>query len=309
MKRTLVLLYTILSVFLAKAQTIYSHAYGNPNNKGIIFIHGGPSGNATLFEGTTAQNLADKGFYVIVYDRRGEGRSADPDAKFTYQEAFNDLNGIYEKYHLKSANIIAHSFGGLVGTLFSDKYPEKVNTLILAGALFSQQETYNHILASVKKTYILEKDTTMLKRVAYVTALDKNSAEYRKSCFDLAGKNGYFKVQHPSDEANNLNKRYETSIFYKTNIRNQNAPISFYKNEPLKNIDTKPILEKIKNKKIHLYAIYGKQDGIFSDKQVEDMKRITGKSNFVHLDNCSHYLFVDQQQEFLAAVKNWLKSY
>ncbi|MCZ4243724.1 alpha/beta fold hydrolase [Pedobacter punctiformis] len=309
MKPILVSLYLILSIFFAKAQTIYSHAYGNRTNKAVIFIHGGPSGNSTLFEGTTAQKLADKGFYVIVYDRRGEGRSADPDAKFTYQEAFNDLNGIYEKYNLKSANIIAHSFGGLVGTLFSEKYPKKVNTLILAGALFSQQETYNHILTSVKKIYALKNDTTMLKTVAYVEGLDKNSAEYRKGCFDLAGKNGYFKLEHPDKEAVDLNKNYEAGIFYKTNIRNHNAPINFYKNEPLKNIDTKAILKKIKDKKIRLFAIYGKQDGIFSDKQIEDMKHITGKNNFVYLDNCSHYLFVDQQQSFLSAVKKWLKVY
>ncbi|WP_316803448.1 alpha/beta hydrolase [Pedobacter nototheniae] len=306
MKYILILLYLILGIFNTQAQTIYSHAYGRSNHKAVIFIHGGPSGNSTLFEGTTAQNLADQGFYVIVYDRRGEGRSADPAAKFTYEEAFNDLNDIYKKYNLKSANIIAHSFGGLVGTLFSEKYPEKVHILILAGALFSQQETYNHILTSVKKTYTVENDTAMLKRVAYVEGLDKNTAEYRKGCFDLAGKNGYFKVQNPSDDALALNKNYEASIFYKTNIKNQNAPISFYKNEPLKNIDTKPVLEKIKNKKIKLFAIYGKQDGIFSDKQIEDMKRITGKNKFVYLDNCSHYLFVDQQQEFLAAVKKWL---
>ena len=50
-----------------------------------------------MFEGTTAQKLADLGFYVIAYDRRGEGRSADPNATFTYNEAFQDLNAIYKK--------------------------------------------------------------------------------------------------------------------------------------------------------------------------------------------------------------------
>lgn len=309
MKQVFVSLYFILSAFIAKAQTIYSHPYGNPNHKAVIFIHGGPSGNSTLFEGTTAQKLADKGFYVIVYDRRGEGRSADPAAKFTYQEAFDDLNEIYKKYNLKSAGIIAHSFGGLVGTLFSEKYAEKVSTLILADALFSQQENYNHILASVKKAYTLKNDTAMLKKVLYVEGLGKNSAEYRKGCFDLAGKNGYFKVQYPSNAAISLNKRYEASIFYKTNIRNQDAPVSFYKNEHLKNIDTNHILKKMNNKKIHLFAIYGKQDGIFSNQQIEDMKRITGKNNFVYLDNCSHYPFIDQQKEFLSAVTKWLKIY
>lgn len=57
------------------AQQLYSKAYGDPKNPAIIYLHGGPRGNATLFEGTTANALAERGFYVIVYDRRGEGRS------------------------------------------------------------------------------------------------------------------------------------------------------------------------------------------------------------------------------------------
>ncbi|MEZ0128312.1 alpha/beta fold hydrolase, partial [Flavobacterium sp. LBUM151] len=74
------------------------------------------------------KNWQIKVFYVIVYDRRGEGRSADPDAKFTYQEAFQDLNFILKKYNLKKVTLIGHSFGGLVATLYTAKYPEKVNS-------------------------------------------------------------------------------------------------------------------------------------------------------------------------------------
>ncbi|WP_228448338.1 MULTISPECIES: alpha/beta fold hydrolase [unclassified Chryseobacterium] len=107
------------------AQTIYSKNYGNQQNPVVIFIHGGPSGNATLFEGTTAQKLADKGFYVIVYDRRGEGRSKDENATMTFKESFEDLNQLYHTYHIQKAHILAHSFGGIIGTLFTSKFPEK----------------------------------------------------------------------------------------------------------------------------------------------------------------------------------------
>jgi proline iminopeptidase len=123
MKKAIILFFFMLSFFM-NGQNLYIKTYGNENEKPIIFIHGGPSGNSTLFESTTAQKLADKGFYVIVYDRRGEGRSTDPDAKFTYQEAFQDLNSILEQYHLKEVTLIGHSFGGLVATLYTAKYPK-----------------------------------------------------------------------------------------------------------------------------------------------------------------------------------------
>jgi proline iminopeptidase len=308
MKKTLLLFCCIIS-FIVNAQanhTIYSKSYGKSENPAIIFIHGGPRGNSTLFEGTTAQKLAEKGFYVIVYDRRGEGRSIDTTATFTYQEAIKDLNELYKNYNIKKANIIAHSFGGLVGTLFTEQNPEKVNSLILAGALFSQQETYDHILKTTKENYTEKKDSLMLSKISEIENLPKNSAEYRKQCYEVASKNNYFKMPFPTKEANEIRKNYELSEFGKNNIRNNNAPILFYKNESKNNIDTKPILKNLK-KQIKLFAIYGQQDNVFSEKQLSDMKKIVKKQNFKIIENCSHYLFVDQQQIFINTIVKWLK--
>ena len=306
MIRIILFLFCILTTQILNGQTIYSKAYGESKNPVIIFVHGGPRGNSTLFEGTTAEKLAEKGFYVIAYDRRGEGRSIDTTATFTFQEAINDLNNLYKKYNIKKANILAHSFGGLVGTLFTEQNPEKVNSLILAGALFSQQETYDHIMETTKKSYSEKKDTLMVSNILEIEKLPKNSAEYRKLCYEVASKNDYFKMPFPTKEANDLRENYELSEFGRSNIRNDNAPILFYKNESKNNIDTKPILKNLK-KKVKLLAIYGKQDQIFSQKQLCDMKKIVNQRNFKIIDNCSHFLFVDQQKEFIKTIENWLK--
>lgn len=308
MKKVLLLFCSIIS-FIVNAETnhtIYSKSYGQRENPAIIFIHGGPRGNSTLFEGTTAQKLAEKGFYVIVYDRRGEGRSIDTTATFTYQEAIKDLNELYKNYNIKKATIIAHSFGGLVGTLFTEQNPEKVNSLILAGALFSQQETYDHILKTSKKNYTERKDSLMLSEISKIEKLPKNSAQYRKQCYEVASKNNYFKMPFPTADANKLRENYELSEFGKNNIRNDNAPILFYKNESKNNIDTKPILKNLK-KQVKLFAIYGQQDGVFSEKQLIDLEKIVKKQNFKIIENCSHYIFVDQQQIFINTIKMWLK--
>ena len=308
MKKKLLLFCCIIS-FIVNARTndtIYSKSYGQSDNPTIIFIHGGPRGNATLFEGTTAEKLAEKGFYVIIYDRRGEGRSIDTTATFTYQEAIKDLNELYKNYNIKKATIIAHSFGGLVGTLFTEQNPQKVNSLILAGALFSQQETYDHILETSKKNYTEKNDSLMLSEISKIEKLPKNSAQYRKQCYEVASKNNYFKMPFPTKEANEIRKNYELSEFGKNNIRNDNAPILFYKNESKNNIDTKPILKKLK-KQTKLFAIYGQQDGVFSEKQLIDLEKIVNKQNFKIIENCSHYMFVDQQKIFINTIVKWLK--
>jgi len=303
MKSLFLSLFLIMSLFV-NGQNLYIKTYGNEKNRPVIFIHGGPSGNATLFEGTTAQNLADQGFYVIAYDRRGEGRSVDPDAKFTYEEAFQDLNFILKKYNLKKVTLLAHSFGGLVATLYSEKYPQNVAALVLAGALFSQQETYDHILNSLKAKYV--NNQQQLNKISPVENLNKNSAEYRKGCFDLASENGYFKMPNPTEDSKKLYAHYEASEFYKTNIRNKNAPLLFYKNEKKNNIDSRPFLKNIKIKGIPVFAIYGKEDGIFSSAQMDSMRNLVGENHFAFIANCSHYLFVDQQNEFISNFKSWI---
>ncbi len=308
MTRIILLIFYVFTSQLINAQTtLYSKAYGESKNPAIIFIHGGPSGNSTLFEETTVEKLSEKGFYVIVYDRRGEGRSIDTTATFTYSEAIRDLNQIYVKYKIQKANLIAHSFGGLVGTLFTEQNPEKVNLLILAGAIFSQQDTYDHILKTTEKFYKNKKDILMISKINVVEKLNKNSAEYRKYCFEIASQNDYFKMPFPTNQSNNLRREYEESTIYKSNIRNLNAPLLFYKNETKTNINTKNILKNLQKNKVKLFAIYGQQDNIFSKKQLNELQKIVSEQNFKIIENCSHYLFVDQQQIFIDTIVKWMK--
>lgn len=308
MRHILLLLFFVNLTPTLSAQTIYSKAYGKASNPAIIFVHGGPRGNSTLFEGTTVEALAARGFYVIVYDRRGEGRSIDTTATFTFKEAFADLNSLLQKYNLKKVTIIGHSFGGIVSTLYTDAYPEKVERLILVGALFSQQETYDYILSTVKKIGIEKHNNELLTRISAIEKLSKKSAEYRKECYEVASENGYFRMPNPTAESKRLNEIYQQSEFSKSNIRNDLAPIRFYQNETLVNINTKPNLKKIAKHGIKVFALYGKQDNIFSAKQLNDMQTIVSKDRFHVIDNCSHYPFVDQQKAFLDTVENWMKA-
>jgi proline iminopeptidase len=266
-------------------------------------MHGGPRGNSTLFEATTANALAKKGFYVIVYDRRGEGRSIDTDAKINFDEAFSDLNKLIGEYDLAKVNLLGHSFGGIVSTLYTDRFPQKVERLILIDALFSQQESYDHILTTSLKIATQEKDSTLLKKISYIKTLNKQSEHYRKQTYEVASHFGFFKMPRPTIESKKLTEEYENSDFFKSNIRNDKAPILFYQNESRVNIDTKPILKKIIQENIKLSAIYGLQDGIFSKRQMSDIKSIVGPANLYTIENCSHYPFVDQQEKFLQSVQ------
>lgn len=304
MKKIVLLSLSIVIAGKICGQTIYSQSYGDSTNPAIIYVHGGPSSNSTLFEATTAQKIADGGFYVIAYDRRGEGRSIDSDAKFTFEESSNDLIELYQKYNIERASVLAHSFGGIVTAYFAERYPEKVESIILVGALFSQQETYDHILNTAENIYRKKNDDQALSRLQQTRLLPKNTVEYRQACFSFLDS---MDMPNPTEESTALREIYENSELSKKNVRNKNAPVVFYQNEVLRNVDTKPILQNLKSYGIKVCGIYGKQDGLFSEKQLNDLGRITGKENLTLIDNCSHFAYVDQQEVFLKALLSYMK--
>ncbi len=156
--KAILLVFVSLWAGVVNAQDLYSKAYGSPDHAALIFLHGGPGFNSAGFEVTTAETLAAAGYYVIVYDRRGEGRSTSTDVRYTFDQTFEDLQSLYEKYELKQASLIGHSFGGVVASLFAEKHSEMVKAVVLVGAPVSLQETFKTILRRAKAIYEAKDD-------------------------------------------------------------------------------------------------------------------------------------------------------
>ena len=210
MKKTLTVLVFIVSTLVVNSQTIYSKAFGNPNDKPLLYLHGGPGYNSVGFESTTAQKLSENGFYVISYDRRGEGRSLDNNAKFTFNETFDDINLIYDKFNLTSATLIGHSFGGIIATLYAEKYPNKTKSIILVSAPLSMQETLSTILKSSKSIYISNKDSVNLN---YINMLEKMEERREKRKLKIFRRKFHKKTRHKGPEdPHTVKSQLETKV-------------------------------------------------------------------------------------------------
>ncbi|MBS4000697.1 MAG: alpha/beta fold hydrolase [Desulfobulbaceae bacterium] len=309
MKTIFTLIMLLLATTLANGQNIYTTSFGSSLDKPIIFLHGGPGYNCVNFESTTAQQLADKGYYVIVYDRRGEGRSKDPNAKFTFKETFEDLNSIYQQNNLTKATLIGHSFGGIVATLFAEANPNKVQSIILVGAPVSLQSTFKNILTKSKSIYQAKNDSVNLKYVTMLENMNTSSIEYSSYCFGHAMQNGFYTTKNPSDEAKNIYAKFrtDTSLAKYASQMSYEAPQGFWKNEKYTTIDVTENLQDLINQKVKIYGLYGKEDGLFSAQQIDDLEKLIGIDNIKYFDNCSHNVFMDQQSQFIDNIIAWTK--
>lgn len=289
-------------------QTLYSKAFGRPGNKTLIFLHGGPGYNAATFEGTTAQKLADKGFYVIVYDRRGEGRSVDEQASFTFRESFNDLDTICKRYNVHKVNLIGHSFGGIVATLYANRHPGTVQSVVFVGAPVSLQETFRTIRKESKDLYIANHDSVNLYFIQLLDAMDTASLDYSSYCFAHAMQNKFYSPQNPTEEARKIYSMFRTDTLLMKYSAKMTAkpPKQFWINEKYTVLNIESDVHKMLNQGINVYAFYGKNDGLYSAKQVDDLGKMIGNKNLRYYDNCSHSVFIDRQTTFITDLAAFL---
>jgi len=85
-------------------------------------------------------------FRVIIFDKRGQGMSDRIEGATTLEERIDDLRAVMDAVGSKSATLFGLSEGGPVCLLFAATYPNKVERLILFGAMakFWGSEDYPH---------------------------------------------------------------------------------------------------------------------------------------------------------------------
>ncbi len=106
----------------------------------IVLIHDG------LVHGEVWDNqfstFSEK-FHVVRYDRRGYGRSPKPEKPYSNVE---DLHTVFNDLKINKAIVIGMSAGGGLAIDFTLKYPEKISSLIVIGAVVSGFSYSDHFL-------------------------------------------------------------------------------------------------------------------------------------------------------------------
>lgn len=309
MKMLLVLLIFSFNTLHLISSELYINSFGDKNDKTIIYLHGGPGYNSVLFEYTAAEELSKNGFFVIVYDRRGEGRSPDKNAKYNFDEVTNDIMSIYEKFNIQKATLIGHSFGGILAIKFAEKHIDKIDNIIFVGATINLQETFKSIISKSKKLYQEKNDNVNSRYILMIEGMDKASIEYSSYCFMHAMQNGFYSPKTMTEDTKSIYQSIaKDSIFKIYSSKLTTEPVTgYWKNEKYTTLDLREKVIELSSKYHNIFGIYGKEDGLFSTEQVEELSSIIGKDNLIYLDNCSHNPYIDNRKLFIDTLNKWIK--
>jgi pimeloyl-ACP methyl ester carboxylesterase len=96
------------SILTTDRTTLYVKDWGA--GQPVILIHGWPLSSDSWDD--QAMALAQAGYRVIAYDRRGFGRSTQPWSGYDYDTLADDLANVIEQTGAKDAVIVGFSMGG-----------------------------------------------------------------------------------------------------------------------------------------------------------------------------------------------------
>jgi pimeloyl-ACP methyl ester carboxylesterase len=124
---------------------IHYQEAGDEQAPQIILIHGFISSN--LIWSHVLQPLAQKGLRVIAPDLPGYGYSGKPrDAEYTINEQARSVIGLMDRLGIRKALIAGASYGGAVAATMALDYPERVEKLILVGAVTNDEVKKNILM-------------------------------------------------------------------------------------------------------------------------------------------------------------------
>lgn len=100
----------------------------------VVLIHGWPlSGEAWKLQ---VPALSDAGYRVVVYDRRGFGRSDKPLTGYTYESLSTDLHSLLVELDLNDVTLVGFSMGGgEVARYFGMFGDERLHSVVFASAV------------------------------------------------------------------------------------------------------------------------------------------------------------------------------
>jgi pimeloyl-ACP methyl ester carboxylesterase len=93
-------------------------------------------GAVSAHEGyATVTDAMTEHFTVIDYDHRGYGQSDRPEQRYTMATWADDLEALLDAIGVERTHVHGGSMGGFIATLFAARYPDRVDRLVISGAV------------------------------------------------------------------------------------------------------------------------------------------------------------------------------
>lgn len=116
----------------------YLQAVGNSNNEAMVLLHG-IGADHEMWQ-PQLQFFAEKGYYVVVPDLLGHGKSSKV-STLALRDWENQINELLLHLNVSQCILVGVSMGGVIAQSYAINHPDKVSCLVLADT-FGELKTF-----------------------------------------------------------------------------------------------------------------------------------------------------------------------
>jgi proline iminopeptidase len=273
----------------------------------LVIVHGGPGASHDYFLPHLLPLMRTN--RLIFIDERGSGKSSkleDP-KEYTVASMVEDLEAVRVGLGLGKISLLGHSFGGVIVQAYALKYQKHLSHLIL-GSTFASTKELNEALARMKAA-MEPKDRERITSLEAAGLFGKGEVwehgRYPEEYAKLAWGKGYFPYlyqKRPDPTYDPVSSNTDTAWDVYREMWGSDG--EFVVDGNLKEVEYVDRLSEIKVPTLIIVGDHDESDPKMS-KEMHD--KIAG-SQLVILPDSGHMTFVDQPEQFLKTVREFVAS-
>lgn len=260
---------------------IYWEYFGKGDKEVLCLLNG-----IAMFTKSWYQTVASlmKDFDVILYDYPGQGASTSDDVEYNMSRFCDYLAMIMDENNVKKLHLTGISYGGFVAFEFARKYPERLHTLTISGAIITYEKLYD------------------VNRLNSYLLLDKAPFEiFPPLLYErIFGEQFYLKVEPLLESMQQkLYERYKDRVHcIKRLIETQGEYLDNVKNKP----------EMYKKIAIPTLVMYGEEDTLIPPWTQERIKEVIQNCKTVKIIGSGHVVYLEKPEIFFGNMINFMKA-
>lgn len=275
---------------------LYYEVHGEENDQAIIALHGGPGVSNHEKSLQAYKPLTDQ-YKLVVYDHRGCGKSEEK-RPYSNEQFTDDVEGLRQHLDLGDIIVIGGSYGGFIAQEYAIRYPDHLLGVVLRDTAPSgEHDEIARANAKARFPELKESDLDVpeITEEDFDRIMDGNahSDEDIKRVF-----HGMLPLYVPDADdfdpeaaRNKLEERNFTYETHNTMFTNEHPNMDYTGDLP--NVDV-PVLVTV-----------GRHDFITPPEASEEIHELLPNSRLVIFEESGHSPNIEQQDEFLATVREF----
>lgn len=262
----------------------------------LVILHGGPGLTMDYlledFRPLSAQHT------LVFYDQRGTGRSTlvSDSAALDAQRFADDLEALRRHFGLEKLTLLGHSWGAAVAALYTMRFPERVQRLLIVGGVPLRQsalhETFVHLANS--------RDSTTRRQMQELQ--DKRRADPG----DVAACRAYYVLWFEpffADPAAATRVKGDFCAGTEASRRNKILAVDRFTSASLGAYDWRSSLEPIEAPTL---VIHGAKD-VIALSNAREWAATMPNARLLALEGIGHFTYVEAPDRFFSAVDTFLR--